>query len=167
MWNRKRKANLSGPLEGNDTIFYVRGVHGKDKAPQCALGPRSCCGDGTACAVLLRHQHRLAALTSHVSKVILLFHSWGKSAEWARLCLPLLSATHQGISILTQSEKVKSIISAPEVAGCTVSQLVCSESQFWVCWEKKIICVLCECRADQLILDWNGFTLVSKAGQNL
>lgn len=59
----------------------------------------------------------------------------------------------KGIFSLTQSEKVKSIISAPEVPGWTISQLVCSEFQFGVCWEKKMICGPCEYSGDQLILN--------------
>lgn len=60
--------------------------------PPCVPSDQEAAGlDGTAFAVLLRHQHRAAALTSHVSKVFLFFYSWGKSGEWARLCLPFLS----------------------------------------------------------------------------
>lgn len=82
---------------------------------------------GTAFAVLWRHQHRAAAPIGNVSKLFLFFYSQGKSAEGARLCLPFLSAAHRGIFILTRSEKVKSIISASEVPGWTISQLVFSE----------------------------------------
>lgn len=82
-------------------------------------------------------------------------------------CVCLSSVPHIKAFLSRWSEKVKSIISAAEVAGWTVSQLVCSESQFRVCWEKKMICVLCGYGADQLILYWNGFPWVSKAGQSL
>lgn len=135
------------------TLFFKPGESMGRTKPLCVSSEQEAAGlDGTAFGVLLRHQYRAAAPTGRVSKVFPFFYSWGKSAERARLRLPFLSATHQGIFILMWSEKVKSIISAPEVPGWTISQLVCSEFQLWVCCEKKTICGPCEYWGHQRLL---------------